>query len=180
MNILIISCSLNSDSRSRSLAGEAARILQSTDAKVVMIDLRDHRLPFCDGEECDPAVIAPLKQPIQAADAIIMAVPIYNYDVNAAAKNLVEHTGSAWEGMLVGFICSAGGHGSYMSVMSLANSLMLDFRCFIVPRFVYATYNDFDGEKLMSSKVRDRLESLCGETVRIARALRVAGDNVKG
>ena len=42
----------------------------------------------------------------------------------------------------MGFLCTAGGAGSYMSVMSFANSLMLDFRCWIVPRFLYLT-NDF-------------------------------------
>ena len=43
----------------------------------------------------------------RAADAILLAVPIYNYDVNAAAKNLVEHTGSAWENKIVGFLAAA-------------------------------------------------------------------------
>ena len=32
---------------------------------------------------------------------------------------------------------------SYMSVMAYANSLMLDFRCVIIPRFVYATGSAF-------------------------------------
>ena len=71
--------------------------------------------------------------------AILLATPIYNYDVSAAAKNMVELTGSAWRDKTVGFICAAGGTSSYMSVMGLANSLMLDFRCIILPRFVYAT-----------------------------------------
>ena len=59
-----------------------------------------------------------------------------------------------------------------MSVMSLANSLMLDFRCLVVPRFTYSTYHDFNGDTLSSDKVRQRLESLCRETVRLAQALR--------
>jgi FMN reductase len=36
---------------------------------------------------------------------------------------------------VVGFLCAAGGKSSYMSVMRLANSLMLDFRCLIIPHF---------------------------------------------
>jgi len=175
MNLLILSCSLNPTSRSRVLATEAHRILDSQGIDATLLDLRNYTLPICDGEDCDPNVLAPLRQPIHAADAILMAAPIYNYDVNAAAKNIVEHTGSAWEDKIVGFLCAAGGHGSYMSVMSLANSLMLDFRCLIVPRFVYATGADFDGDGISSPKVRDRVQKLCEETTHLARALRPRG-----
>src|ERR1044071_9799812 len=93
MKILILSCSLNPTSRSRLLGTEAHRILHSQGTDATLLDLRNYTLPICDGEDCDPAVLAPLRQPIHAADAILMAVPIYNYDVNAAAKNIVEHTG---------------------------------------------------------------------------------------
>jgi NAD(P)H-dependent FMN reductase len=73
---------------------------------------------------------------VNSARAVIIATGIYNYDANAAVKNLVELTGDAWENKVVGFLCAAGGMSSYMSIMSLANSLMLDFRSIIVPRFV--------------------------------------------
>src|SRR4029078_5191124 len=172
MNILIVSCSLNPDSRSRVLANEAAAVLRDAKVNVSVLDLRDHPLPLCDGEGCDPQAIRPLADPIKSADAILLAVPIYNYDVNAAAKNLVEETGKAWEGKIVGFLCAAGGHGSYMSVMSLANSLMLDFRCVIVPRFVYAKGEAFGEDGLSSPKIRDRVHQLATETVRLATALR--------
>jgi len=89
MNILIVSCSLNPDSRSRVLANEAAAVLRDAKVNVSVLDLRDHPLPLCDGEGCDPQAIRPLADPIKSADAILLAVPIYNYDVNAAAKNLV-------------------------------------------------------------------------------------------
>jgi FMN reductase len=172
MKLLLVSCSLSPSSRSRILSTEAAAVLKSLEADVTTLDLRDHPLPMCDGEDCDPKLLAPLRSAIESADAILLAVPIYNYDVNAAAKNLVELTGSAWEGKIVGFLCAAGGHSSYMSVMSLANSLMLDFRCLIVPRFVYATGHDFDGETITSAKVRDRIGQLCTQSVRLVRALK--------
>ncbi|MGH7176151.1 MAG: NADPH-dependent FMN reductase [Tepidisphaeraceae bacterium] len=172
MAILIISCSLSPGSRSRLLADEAARKLKSLDAHVELLDLRHHNLPMCDGEDVDEKLVAPASELILGADAILMAVPIYNYDVNAAAKNLVEVTGNAWERKIVGFACAAGGHGSYMSVMGLANSLMLDFRCLIVPRFVYATSESFDGDRITSSKVQSRLDELCRELLRMGTALR--------
>jgi len=59
-----------------------------------------------------------------------------------------------------------------MSVMSLANSLMLDFRCLIVPRFVYATGGDFAGDEVGSAKIKDRVGQLAREAVRLARAVK--------
>ena len=52
-----------------------------------------------------------------------------------------------------------------MSVI-LANSLMTDFRCLIVPRFVYATQEDFGDDRtpqmhVASEDLRDRLDELC-------------------
>jgi len=172
MNILVIGCSLNPDSNSQILARAAHRELDSLGANANLIDLREQRLTFCDGATADD-LVGPLAEAVRAADAIVMAVPIYNYDVNAAAKNMVEHVSKAFEGKIVGFMCAAGGQGSYMSIMSLANSLMLDFRCLIVPRFVYALWNDFgDDGTIKSEKVAERVKQLCGELVRLAKALK--------
>lgn len=143
------------------------------------IDLRDLDLPLCDGAAAygRPGV-AELSAQIAAADAIVLGVPVYNYYANAAAKNAIELTGRAWTGKIVGFVCTAGGHGSYMSVMSLANSLMLDFRCLIVPRFVYAADDAAEGDGLVRPATGERVVELADEVVRVTRALtasRVAG-----
>ena len=108
---------------------------------------------------------------ISSAKGIILCVPVYNYDVNAAAKNLIELTGPSWMGKVVGFACAAGGHGSYMSVMGVANSLMLDFRCHILPRFVYALGDAFQGDSITDPTVTERIEELSNEKVRVTGAL---------
>ena len=108
---------------------------------------------------------------VEKADGIIVATPVYNYDVAAAAKNMIELTGSAWEDKVVAFLCAAGGMGSYMSVMSFANSLMLDFRCLVIPRFVYATGDSFDGDKL-DTKVSKRIDQVVAELVRVTKGVR--------
>src|SRR5207244_6324551 len=90
-------------------------------------------------------------------DGIRMASPDYNYACAAASKNMIELTGSAWEDKIVGFLCAAGGHASYMSVMSYANSLMLDFRCVIIPRFAFATSDAFHGEHVTDKKIPQRI-----------------------
>jgi FMN reductase len=113
-----------------------------------------------------------LSTAIEQADGVLIAAPVYNYDVAAATKNMIELTGSAWEDKVVGFVCAAGGHASYMSVMAYANSLMLDFRCVIIPRFAFATAEAFDGERITDKKITQRIEQVAEELVRFTKALR--------
>jgi FMN reductase len=155
---LVISTSLRSKSLSRRLGEQLTREL-GADAE--HLELRGYPLPLCDGEAAysDPNV-AKLSAKISAARVILVTTPVYNYDANAAVKNLVELTGSAWEDKIVGFACAAGGQTSYMSIMGLANSLMLDFRCVIIPRFVYATGDDFTGDRISSTEVKRRIKQL--------------------
>jgi FMN reductase len=85
---------------------------------------------------------------------------------------MIELTGQAWNDKIVGFLCAAGGQNSYMSVMAYANSLMLDFRCTIVPRFVYATSEAFDDGTIIDRTITKRIQELAGEIMRFVKALR--------
>jgi FMN reductase len=85
---------------------------------------------------------------------------------------MIELTGSSWEEKVVGFLCAAGGNSSYMAVMAYANSLMLDFRTVIIPRFVYATGDAFKGDEIVDKKVVSRIEQAADELVRFTQALR--------
>jgi NAD(P)H-dependent FMN reductase len=172
MRYLILSCSLNPKSRSRVLARMVYQHLAWRPGGAEFVDLQDYSLPISDAGACysHPHVIA-LTPKLREAQAIIVAAAIYNYDVNSAAKNLLELTGKAWEGKVVGFICAAGGHGSYMAVMPFANSLMLDYRCLIIPRFVYAAPSHIDESTFGDEALNRRIEELAVETQRVTQAL---------
>jgi FMN reductase len=173
--ILILSSSLSDDSNSRVLAREAQRVLQADGVEVALLDLRDHPLPLCDGgPSYGHQNVAAVQAHVSAASAVIVATPIYNFDGTAALKNLIELTGRAWENKAVGFLCAAGGMASYMSIMSLANSLMLDFRSVIVPRFVYATGEAFTDGTLVDPDQRRRVAELARATARLGVALKAA------
>jgi FMN reductase len=170
---LVISTSGNPDSNSRRMARLAFRHLEKAKVECTWLDISELGLPLCDADACytQPAA-QKVSKAIKGADGILVGTPVYNYDVSAAAKNLVELTGSSWEEKVVGFLCAAGGMSSYMSVMPFANSLMLDFRCVIIPRFVYATGRAFDGDDLKDKEVGERIEELAGELIRFTSALR--------
>lgn len=175
--ILVISCSLNPDSNSRKMAHHVTELLKQR-ADVELVDLQDMEMPFCDGGAAyGHASVVAMTSKIQNADCIIVATPIYNYNVSGALKNLVELTGSAWSEKLVGFLCAAGGRSSYMSVLSLANSLMLDFRSIILPRFVYAEGSDFSGQTIQK-EIHGRLQQFADAVVSMTNRLSAASTAV--
>ena len=180
--VLVVSCSLNSASRSHTLAVAAGEALGVIGAPHELLDLREWELPICDGEDCyDHPSIGPVTEKVAAAPAILIASPVYNYDLNAAVKNFVELTGKAWGQKPVGFLCAAGGQRSYMSPIGLANSLMFDFRCHILPRYVYATKDDFTAGHEPSAELVGRVRQLAQAAVDLAAALRwVAGRRNEG
>lgn len=170
---LVISTSGNSESNSRIMGRMAFEHLQKQKVDCAWIDLSELDLPLCDADKCYlHAAAQKLKKTIAAADGMIVAAPVYNYDVAAATKNMLELTGSAWEDKVAGFLCAAGGTSSYMAVMAYANSLMLDFRTVIIPRFVYATGQAFDGDKLIDQEIEKRIRQVVDDLVRFTKALR--------
>ena len=183
MSIIIISCSLHPRSRSYILAQQAQIDLAQLGVDAPIYDLRELDLAFCDATTAHKSADAvKIIRAIREATTILMAVPIYNYDVNAAAKNLLEIGLRAWNDKIVGFLCAAGGRSSYMSVMVIANSLMLDFRCIIIPRFVYAVGADFgdDREETMfisAEAIKQRITQLTEQTIHLTNALSTGDDN---
>ncbi|HEV8184632.1 MAG TPA: NAD(P)H-dependent oxidoreductase [Chthoniobacterales bacterium] len=170
---LVVSTSGNPNSRSRKMGRAAYEALVQQKIDCEWLDLCELDLPLCDANECygHPAT-QKVNAAVETADGIMVAAPVYNFDVSASAKNMIELTGSAWEDKIVGFLCAAGGMSSYMSVMAYANSLMLDFRCVIIPRFVYATGSAFVDGELKDAKVIERIGQVSAELVRFTEALR--------
>jgi len=178
MNIAIVSGSLHPRSRSFVLARHCQEVLAFRSADADLIDLRDYQLPLHTGTgDCKTPDVLALSERMQAADGVVVSAPIYVYDTNAAVKNFVDLTGRAWSDKPVGFLCAAGGRSSYMSIMGLANSLMLDFRCLIVPRFVYAMGDDFTKDResdmaIESEEIKERIRALADALLHLANALR--------
>ena len=149
-----------------------AKCLQKKIDDVEFFDLQENSLPMCDGDECyDLPEVLSFREKVKNAEGIVMAIPVYNFNVSSGAKNVVELGGRMFYDKTFGFICAAGAKSSYMSVMSLANSLMIDFRCYIIPKFVYATKHDFDNGKITNSAIEDRIEELGKELIRVSNAL---------
>ncbi len=159
--LLIISCSHHPDSRSRVLANAAKEALLASGEKVDFFDLRDVDLPLCDGHSTHehPSVIE-ARERIKQAKGILLAAPIYNYAVNAVTKNFIEHTGHVWRDKPVGLLAAAGGKGSYMALLPLTGSLMLDFHCYVLPQFVFATSEQMSENAVTDPELQERINKL--------------------
>ncbi len=86
MSILVVSTSLDPKSRSRVLARRAFARLEQCGTEAAFLDLRETPLPLCDA---GPAYGDPNAQKaaalVRAARGLIVAAPIYTYDVGTAA-----------------------------------------------------------------------------------------------
>ena len=174
MDYLIISSSLNLKSRSSILAKEAYKKLKDKRVQVQLLDLRRLPLPFCDGDTCyDHKNTKKLIRKLKKAKCVIIAMPTYNFNSSSSVKNMIELGGSSWTEKVVGFLSVAGGVKAYMSVMSPANSLMLDYRCFIIPRFLYVTRDSFSEDgKIKDQSISERLDNFVKDAIKFTKALK--------
>lgn len=173
MKIAIINSNLAPGGKSAHLVEALAERFEKGGHEAAAYHAGDLSLPACDGTTCygDEKTIA-LTANLAEAEALVLVSPIYNYDLNAAAKNLIELTGSSWKGKAVGLVCQAGGEKSYLAPVSFMNSLSIDYRCLVSPRFVYVTRSEFAEDNTLAgdSPVHERLDFLAKELPVLAEA----------
>ncbi|MBP6986488.1 MAG: NAD(P)H-dependent oxidoreductase [Alphaproteobacteria bacterium] len=181
--MLVISCSLNTTSNGANLAKYAFEHLKSQGQDVELVDLRDYKLPMANGHgqsAYDDPQVKVLHDKILKAGAILIVAPIYNNNVAAVAKNLVELTthahkdvlsGKAWRGKVVGFMGTAGGRGATWSFFPFINGLMVDSKIVFVPSFVLATGEDFNASGQVTDEIKNKVDMLDMEMIRLSSAL---------
>ena len=180
LRFAILSCSLDPESRSSLHAREAEKRLVAAGHAVTLIDLREHPIPaFDDDRVYEDENLHHLIDIIRSASGVLLAVPVYNWSLGSAAKNLIEATGSTdpsrglsspWFDKLVTFLVAGGLPHSYTAHTGLASSLMLDFKCIINPYHVYTTSRDWEGAHL-SEQAAAKLERTLEVTIELAQAL---------
>lgn len=171
MSVLIVSTALRAGSKTRIIADTLRGACETAGAAATVLDLAAAPLPLCDGATCyqDAGVIAATAQ-VRAARVVVLCFPVYNHQANAGAKNFVEVTNAGWEGKVVGLVANGGTERSYLAPLSLANSLMVDHRCLVVPRFVFVTPTNFDtdGRLAASGEIATRLAEMARELSHLA------------
>ncbi|EIZ77306.1 hypothetical protein WSK_4146 [Novosphingobium sp. Rr 2-17] len=153
MKITVLGCSLDPKSRSQVLAVSSVNIIRNAGHQVTLIDLREIGgiPPFDNDGAFDDPRYKLLHRAVADADGVVLSTPVYNWGLSSVTKALIELTGatgeqnrtSAWFDKVVTFICAGGLPHSYMAYGSIAQSMMLDFKCIINPHVAYATERDW-------------------------------------
>ncbi len=151
MGIIVISANLSEYSSTKTAAELLYKEIMHYDSTASFMCMSEFKIPICDGRDSfsDPVVPA-LNEQLNSATGFVFATPIYNYTINSTLKSLIEHCGQAFKNKPIGFLCTAGGEKSYMSLMPTINSMMLDFRCIVLPRFLYITSSNFNADKTIT------------------------------
>ena len=169
--IAVVDAGVTPSSLTSVLCRSMEEALNRQGARPLVLEAQAGRiLPYGEGNS-DGA--AKMRDQLASADGVILCFPVYNFNMNATLKAVIEHCGPAMAGKVVGLMATAGGRFGYMSVLSVVQSLMFDLRAWIVPRQVYALSADFDGESISSDEVRQRVEQLAAVTCDMARRLRL-------
>jgi len=173
MNFAVINANLAPGGKTAHLAETVSALFSGAGHGTRLFSLSEWDLPACDGGLCykNEKTIA-LTAELAKADALVLVAPIYNFDLNAAAKNLIELTGYSWKGKAVGLVCTAGAEKSYLSPLGFMNSLSTDYRCLVSPRYVYVTRADFSSDNTLPEDggIRRRLAFLAKELPILAEA----------
>lgn len=181
--LLVISSSLNPESRSAILATRAFEYLKAQGQNVELLDLRDYKLPLANGHgqsAYDDPQVKGIHDRISKAQGIIIAAPIYNNSVGAVTKNLIELTthphmsilsGKAWENKIVGFMGTSGGCASRWAFFPFLSSLIIEASVVVVPNFVMASGDDFDDKNQLNETTQKRIEELSNKLIRFTSSL---------
>lgn len=171
--VTIVSTSLHSQSKSRSLSQLLPSRLAAEGESTRFVDLRETPLPLCDGGASFSApAVAEVQEALLGADGVVIATPIYNFDVSAAAKNFIELCGAGLRGKTIGLLAAAGGNPSYMAPLGFLNSLMLDYRTVILPRFVYVSSSAFENGVLRDQSIVTRIDEFVRDFADLVTARR--------
>jgi FMN reductase len=167
MRIVCISSSLSPTSRSETLGSLCvdALIKRGVDAEIVSLK---GKIPsgFDDSTIYESSGYLELYELTAAADGLIFASPVYNWGLCAELKKFVECIGStpedgsrkgAFFDKVITFVVSAELPHSYMASASMANSMMMDFKCIINPYTAYIHNRHWEGAELID-EARLRLE----------------------
>ncbi len=106
MKLLAFAASLRRGSLNRKLIALAAEAARGAGAEVDLADFREFELPIYDGDVDAASGLPPggvaLRRRIEAADALVIAAPEYNYSIAGPLKNAIDWVSRArpmpWRG----------------------------------------------------------------------------------
>lgn len=173
LNIVIVSASRSGTSRSRLAAQYAQEYLAANGATVDLIHLKDHAIQTYPGSNNDPELDT-LVERFNAADAWILAVPVYNWGPSGVLTNFLHYALSDKpERRYRPFIIlgGAGGQKSFLSLDGLARTMTYEVNAVEVGPAILAAGDEADRDRAwLHPDVKRRIERAVSALAKFAVA----------
>jgi MsuE subfamily FMN reductase len=147
-----------------------------------VLELRDFDLEFCDGRSPNEynADTQNALALVAAADAYLVATPIYRASYTGALKNFFDlipndpNGSDPLRGKVVGLLATGGSYHHYLVLEHQLRPLFGFFGAHTVARAVYATSKDFNAAKQVEGTLVGELQRLGQEVVALTTFLQEA------
>ncbi|MEB3179351.1 MAG: NADPH-dependent FMN reductase [Nostocaceae cyanobacterium] len=177
VKIVGIGGSLRSDSYSQMALKLAAQRVEALGAEVEILDLRQMRLPFCDGGDDYPDYpdVQKMRDAVRSADGLILATPEYHGSVSGVLKNALDLMSfEEFSDKVTGVISVLGGQSNSNALNDL-RVIMRWVHAWVIPEQVAIgqAWKAFSGEgKLVDEQLSKRLDQFAQSLVDNTRKLR--------
>lgn len=177
VKIVGIGGSLRSESYSQQALEIAAQRVEVLGAEVEILDLRQMRLPFCDGgkEYPDYPDVEKLRETVKQADGLILATPEYHGSVSGVIKNALDLMSfDQLDGKVAGLISVLGGQVNSNALNDL-RLIMRWVHAWVIPEQIAIgqAWGAFNKEgKLLDEKLSERFDGFAQSLVENTTKLR--------
>jgi FMN reductase len=177
VKIVAIAGSLRQDSTSQMALNLAAQRVEALGAEIEVLDLREMKLPFCDGgdEYPDYPDVKRLQEAFSRADGIILATPEYHGSVSGVLKNALDLMSfDQLSGKVAGLISVLGGQPNSNALNDL-RIILRWVHAWCIPEQVAIgqAWKVFSPEgKLLDEKLSQRFDQFAQSLVDNTRKLR--------
>jgi FMN reductase len=133
--------SLRRGSYTRRAVIEALEGADEAGAETKLIDLRDYRLTFADGEDetadSVPEDVLRLRRDVRSAHGILLGTPEYHGSLSGVLKNALDLMGfDEFEGKMIGLIGISGGQAGAVDALNSLRNIGRALHAWVVPEQV--------------------------------------------
>ena len=181
VKVLGVSGSTRAGSRTKIMVELALEAAGESGADAQLLDLREVPLPVFETRREDIWELPPVRRVVETAewaDAFLLGTPEYHGGISGALKNWLDYLYEELAGKVCGVVSASGGGGGVTSILATKQSFAY-CHGFNIPFHAGARGGDFDGDKLINEKVRDRVIRLGHDVVRYGPVLRSAFEEAK-